>query len=128
MVGRYRRTHKAVTQGGIPAFVVETTGAKTGQPRRILLGHLDEPEGSYLVMASLGGAARNPAWLYNLRARPEATIEYPDGRRLAVRAETLQGEDLERAWKRMAVDAPEYDSYRSKTDRQIAVLRLTPVA
>jgi deazaflavin-dependent oxidoreductase (nitroreductase family) len=70
------------------------------------------------------GASRHPAWLHNLARQSDAVIEFDDGRRLDVRAETLEGEELETAWARIAVDAPEYVKYRSKTDRHIPVIRL----
>ena len=89
-----------------------------------MLGYVEEPEGTWLVVASLAGAARNPAWLYNLAHRPEATVEFGDGRRVAVRAETLDGADLGSAWARITVDAPEFVRYRSKTDRDLPVIRL----
>lgn len=128
VVRQFRRNREARTQGGLHAFLLETTGARTGQPRQAVLGYLEEPDGSYLVIASAVGAAHNPGWLHNLAARPEATVEFGDGRRLAVHASTLAGEELERAWARIAVDAPEYVRYRSKTDREIAVVRLRPTA
>jgi deazaflavin-dependent oxidoreductase (nitroreductase family) len=76
------------------------------------------------VVASLAGAARHPSWLYNLAREPRASIEFGDGRRVDVVAETLGGADLTAAWKRLAIEAPEYDRYRSKTDRAIPVVRL----
>lgn len=104
--------------------MLETIGAKTGEPRTALLGYIEELHGSWLVIASLAGAARHPGWLHNLASHPEAMIEFGDGSRVAVRAETLVGEELEAAWARIAVDAPEYVKYRSKTDREIPVIRL----
>jgi deazaflavin-dependent oxidoreductase (nitroreductase family) len=89
-----------------------------------MLGYLEQSEDSWLVIASLVGAARHPGWLHNLAGQPEATIEFGDGRRVPVRAETLVGSDFEAAWQRIAVEAPEYVKYRSKTDREIPVIRL----
>lgn len=105
-------------------MVLETTGARTGEPRTAMLGYLEESGGSWLVIASLAGAARNPAWLHNLASHPEATIEFGDGRRVPVRAETPDARGLETAWARIAVEAPEYGKYRAKTDREIPVIRL----
>jgi len=122
-LGLFRRG-RARTQGGVHTVLLETRGAKSGELRRALLGFLDEEGGSWLVIASLAGAARNPQWLHNLAARPEATLELEDGRRVSVRAESLDGQDLEAAWARIAVEAPEYVKYRSKTDREIPIVRL----
>jgi len=121
---RQFKRHEMRTAGGIAALLLETVGAKSGQPRKAVLGYLDEGGGSWLVIASTAGASYHPAWLYNLAKQPDATIEFDDGRRIPVRAETLEGQELEAAWARIAKDAPEYAAYRSKTDRDIPVLRL----
>jgi len=112
------------TQGGLPTLLLETRGAKSGQSRHAALGYLEEGSGSWLVIASMGGAARHPAWLYNLAKQPEATIEFDGVSRVPVRAESLEEPQLEEAWTRIAEEAPEYVKYRSKTDRVIPVLRL----
>jgi len=124
MVRMFRRRGGASTQGGLHTFVLETTGAKSGQVRNAVLGYIEEAPGTWLVIASAVGASRHPAWLHNLAKRPEATVEFGDGRRVDVRAESLEGAELERAWERIAAEAPEYMKYRSKTDRDIPVVRL----
>jgi deazaflavin-dependent oxidoreductase (nitroreductase family) len=124
MVLRQFRRSGMRTGGGISTLLLETLGAKSGRPRHAVLGYIDEGGGSWLVIASSAGAAWHPAWLYNLADQPEATIEFDDGRRVPVRAETLDGPQAEAAWTRIATDAPEYVRYRSKTDRDIPVLRL----
>jgi deazaflavin-dependent oxidoreductase (nitroreductase family) len=121
----FRTNGGATTSGGLHALILETIGAKTGQTRTAQLGYLEEPVDSWLVIASLIGAARNPGWLHNLAKNPDATIEFGDGTRVPVSAETLHGSDLDDAWVRIATDAPEYVKYRSKTDRELAVVRLT---
>jgi len=118
-----RRPNK--TSGGIPTLLLETRGAKSGKPRYAMLGYLEDGASAWLVMASAIGAKSNPAWLHNLAREPRATIEFFGGRRLEVDAETLAGAELEPAWKRLETEAPEYPRYLSKTDRQIAVVRLT---
>jgi deazaflavin-dependent oxidoreductase (nitroreductase family) len=122
-LGQFRRTHGGRSRGGLYGLILETIGARSGEPRTAALGYLEEPD-SWLVIASLAGAARNPGWLYNLAKNPDATIELGDGSRIPVRAETLEGEELAAAWERIAVDAPEYAKYRLKTDREIPVVRL----
>ncbi len=44
--------------------------------------------------------------------------------RVDVQAESVAGDDLVAAWARIEREAPEYAGYRSKTDREIAVVRL----
>ena len=109
---------------GMPTLLLETRGARSGRTRRATLGYMEQGPGSWVVIASLGGAARNPAWLHNLAKDPDATIELGDGRRIRVKAETLAGPELDAAWHRIAAEAPLYDQYRSKTDREISLVRL----
>jgi deazaflavin-dependent oxidoreductase (nitroreductase family) len=123
-VRRQFRRGTLLTQGGIPTLMLETTGAKSGLPRQAALGYLEDGSGSWIVIASMAGASYHPAWLHNLAKDPDATIEFKDRPRIPVRAEALQGAELEAAWARIARDAPEYVKYRSKTDRELVVVRL----
>jgi len=125
MVRGFRRRGGRRTQGGVHALLLETIGARSGEVRHAMLGYIEEGADSWLVIASLAGAARHPAWLYNLARNPEAVIEFGDSRRVPVRAETIEGDDeLAVAWRRIGSEAAEYLSYRSKTDRTIPVVRL----
>ena len=112
------------TAGGIHAFVLETTGAKSGLQRHAVLGYLQDGPDAWLVIASKGGAPSNPAWVHNLAAHPEATVVLADGRRVRVRGVRLGGSELEHAWQRAAREAPEYPAYRSRTEREIPIFRL----
>lgn len=120
----WERPGELWTAGGLHAFVVETMGARSGQPRRAVLGYVDDGPDGWLVMGSKGGAPRNPAWVHNLAAHPEATVVLADGRRVPVRAHRLEGAELDRAWARVADEAPEYEAYRSRTEREIPIIRL----
>jgi F420H(2)-dependent quinone reductase len=91
---------------------------------RLCFGFVEDPTEGWMVIASAVGAARHPEWLYNLARQPDVTIEFEDGRRIPVHAETLEGDELVAAWDQIGLDAPEYLGYRSKTDREIAVIRL----
>ena len=120
----FRRSGGGQTQGGAPTLMLESIGARTGQPRVAMLGYVEDGPSAWLVIASLAGSARNPAWLHNLARTPQATIELADRRRLAVTAETLAGPELDAAWEKVGRDAPEYTKYLAVTDRQMAIVRL----
>ena len=122
--GMFRRRPNK-TGGGIQTLLLETKGAKSGKTRSAILGYLEEGASAWLVIASLGGAARQPGWMYNLAKEPHATVEFYGGRRIDVEARTLSGADREAAWTRISSEAPEYAKYLEKTDREIPVLRLT---
>ena len=120
----WERPGELWTGGGLHSFVLETIGARTGLVRRAVLGYLEEGTDGWLVIGSFGGSPTNPAWVANLAAQPEATVVLADGMRVAVRAARLAGEELDRAWERIAEEAPEYPVYRSRTTRDIPVIRL----
>jgi deazaflavin-dependent oxidoreductase (nitroreductase family) len=124
MMLRSFRRGGARTQGGVETLMLETVGARSGQPRQSVLGFLPDGDDAWLVIASLAGTARNPAWLHNLAAQPEAVIQLEDGRRIAISAETLEGADLAAAWQPLERAAPEFPKYRTKTDREISIVRL----
>jgi deazaflavin-dependent oxidoreductase (nitroreductase family) len=124
MVRRFRRGAVQSTRG-MKNLLLETSGAKSGTPRPVILGYLPEGENAWLIVASVAGSSRQPDWLYNLAAHPGSTIEFPDGQRVEVRAATLEGTDAEAAWERIRREAPAYYAYRSKTDREIPIVHLT---
>ncbi|GAA3704758.1 nitroreductase/quinone reductase family protein [Terrabacter ginsenosidimutans] len=78
----------------VPVGMLTTTGARSGQPRTVplMLAPLEEGWG---VIASHYGSERPPAWYFNLRAHPGATLEV-DGIVHRVRAVQVQGPDRER--------------------------------
>ena len=124
LVGWMYRRGIGQSAGGTPTLLLETQGAKSGQRREAILGYFAEPPDAWLIVASVGGTSWNPAWLHNLAKHPDATIELADGTRIPVRAEMPKGTDLDAAWKRIEVEAHQYSDYRTKTDREIAVVRL----
>jgi len=124
MMLRSFRKGGARTQGGIETLMLETVGARTGQLRQSILGFLPDGDDAWLVIASVAGAARNPGWLHNLAAQPHAIVQFEGGERVEVRAESLDGADLAAAWQRLEREAPEYPKYRTKTDRDVAIVRL----
>lgn len=92
--------------------------------RRAILGYLEDGPNAWLVIGSKGGAPTNPAWVHNIADEPSATIVMADGTRVPATGERLSGDDEQRAWARIAVEAPEYVPYRSRTQRQIPIIRL----
>jgi len=56
---------------GIPIIVITTRGNKTGKLRKTALMRV-EHNGEYALIGSLGGAPKNPVWVYNLEADPTA--------------------------------------------------------
>ncbi len=61
---------------GMPIILLTTIGAKTGKLRKTPLMRV-EHDGEYAVVASLGGAPKNPVWYYNVAKNPR--VELQDG-------------------------------------------------
>ena len=114
---------KGTTMRGMPVIVLTSRGAKTGKLRKTALMRV-EHEGQYAVIGSLGGAPKNPVWVYNVRAEPH--VELQDGAdKHDYLARELSGEERELWWKRAVAAYPSYADYQRKTTREIPVFVLT---
>lgn len=109
-----------------PTLVLTTVGAKTGRKRDAHLTSFPDG-GGWLVVASKGGSPTHPAWYLNMAAHPDEIWAQLGSRRTAVRAETLKGDQRAKAWRRIVSEFSNYGEYEKKTDREIPVVRLTPV-
>ena len=110
-----------------PMLLLHSMGAKTGQLRMNSLAYFRDGN-DYLVVASNGGAPRNPAWYHNLRAHPETEINLGP-KRIRVRAEAVLPDDPDYARLFALCDGRNrgiYGTYQRKTRRPIPVVRLTP--
>jgi deazaflavin-dependent oxidoreductase (nitroreductase family) len=87
--------------------------------------YLEDGEG-LVVVASVGGTPKHPAWYWNLKANPEARVQIKD-RTLRVRAEEARGEEKRRLWARLVEMYPPYEDYQRRTEREIPVVVLRPV-
>ncbi len=126
-VDRYERSGgtEGTQNQGKPVIVLTSVGARTGKLRKTPLMRV-EHDGEYGVVASLGGAPRNPVWYYNLTANPH--VELQDGPvKKDYRAREVHGEEYA-AWFARAVAAwPDYAEYQKKTTRTMPIFVLTPL-
>jgi deazaflavin-dependent oxidoreductase (nitroreductase family) len=110
---------------GKPVILLTTIGAKSGKIRKTPLMRV-EHDGEYAVVASLGGAPKNPVWYYNIKAHPQVELQDSDVNKDYDAREVFGDEKA--AWWERAVEAwPDYAEYQTKTDRQIPVFVLTPI-
>ena len=108
---------------GLPVVVLTSVGAKSGKLRKTPLMRV-EHAGEYVVVGSLGGAAKNPVWVYNVRANP--LVELQDGaEKHDYRARELDGDERAVWWERAVEAFPNYAGYQRKTSRTIPVFLLT---
>jgi len=59
---------------GRPVIVLTSVGARTGKIRKTPLMRV-EHDGVYAVVASLGGAPKNPVWYHNLKNNPHVELQ-----------------------------------------------------
>ncbi|MGK2948527.1 MAG: nitroreductase family deazaflavin-dependent oxidoreductase [Acidimicrobiales bacterium] len=111
----------------MPVVELTTTGAKSGQPRTVLLtSPLQEGE-AYVVVASRGGDDRHPAWFHNLRANPEVQVSIKGGPKEPMQARVATADERQRLWPRVTADHANYAGYQRKTEREIPLVFLEPV-
>lgn len=111
---------------GMPVVLLTTIGAKTGKLRKTPLMRV-EHDGHYAIVASLGGAPKNPVWYYNVVKNPR--VELQDGTVTGdYEAREVFGDEKARWWERAVAAYPDYADYQQKTERQIPVFVLTPVS
>jgi deazaflavin-dependent oxidoreductase (nitroreductase family) len=129
-VSRYRKnaTAEPRTFRGFPTVLVTTVGAKTGVERTHVLGGFKDKDDSWLIIASNGGAAAHPQWFINLAKNPDKVWLEVGNTKFHVRPVELKGAEYEDAYARIAAAAPGYGKYRKVTDREIPVIRLSPIS
>ena len=112
------------TMRGMPVVLLTTRGRKSGKLRKTPLMRV-EHNGEYAIVASLGGAPKNPVWYYNVVADPH--VELQDGTaRQDMTAREVTGDEKAVWWERAVAAYPDYADYQTKTDRQIPVFVLSP--
>ena len=110
---------------GRPVILLTTIGAKTGKVRKTPLMRV-EHDGEYAIVASLGGAPKNPVWYYNVKAHPR--VELQDGTNSGdYEAREVFGDEKVAWWERAVAAWPDYAEYQTKTERQIPVFVLSRV-
>ncbi|HEY3523040.1 MAG TPA: nitroreductase family deazaflavin-dependent oxidoreductase [Candidatus Limnocylindrales bacterium] len=109
---------------GHPLMLMTATGARSGDRRQAILTY-SRQDGVYVVAGTAGGSPRTPAWIANVRANPDVTIEIGT-RRFGARAEPIEGADRDAAWDEHVRQLPWFAPYPEQTGRVIPMIRLTP--
>ena len=107
------------------ALRLTTTGRRTGEPRRVILGYYEEGQ-NLVSMAMNGWGPAEPAWWLNLQAEPHALVELAGGVRLEVVGRRAVGEERERLWQRWRELDKNLDGYAARRPRETAVVVLEP--
>jgi deazaflavin-dependent oxidoreductase (nitroreductase family) len=105
----------------MPILELVTTGHRSGDPKSILVTYI-AVDGDFAIAGSNSGAARDPAWIENLRAHPGARVR-EDGKWREVRARFLDGRERTDLWEKFKT-FPDYARYEQMTERVIPVVVL----
>lgn len=122
---------------GLPVLLLETVGRKSGERRETALTYMpyadaarrgEGAEGGassdgFVVIASVLGEPRHPAWYLNLSADPKIAVTV-GAKRIAVEARDAEGDEREAIWNDLIKLSPGYADYRTRTDRRIPVVVL----
>src|SRR5262245_50157142 len=108
-----------------PLLLLTTTGAKSGKTYTNPLAYTKDGD-RFVVIASFGGAPKNPSWYNNLVAHPEVTVEV-GSERFKAKATVTTGEERQRLYDQQAKQIPAFAEYAKKTTRQIPVIVLTRI-
>ncbi|MBD3923874.1 nitroreductase family deazaflavin-dependent oxidoreductase [Nocardioides cavernae] len=111
-------------QNGWGALRLTTTGRRTGQPREVVVGYVEDGD-NLVTMAMNGWGAAEPGWWLNLQAHPDATAQTKDGAR-PVRGRRAQGPERERLWARWSEIDKDLDAYAARRPHETAVVVLEP--
>ena len=107
-----------------PTAVLETTGAKSGAPRRNAIIYFHDGD-RVTIAASNAGSSRDPSWFHNLRAHPDVVFGG-----IAMRATVVDDEtERSRLWQLADNVFPAFANYRTdaaKVNRMIPIVQLTP--
>jgi deazaflavin-dependent oxidoreductase (nitroreductase family) len=128
LIADLRANGGRVSQGplaGDSLLVLYTTGAKSGERRRSILNYHKAGD-AYVVAGTAGGRPTNPAWVANIAANPDVTIEVGN-KELDATATVLTGADRDRAWAAHVAHAPRFADYeKSVTARTIPMVKISP--
>ena len=105
---------------GLPVIIVTNRGSKTGAIRKTPL--MRAMDGSnYILVASQGGAPKNPRWYANLKAEPNVEIR-DETQTHSIRVREVEDSvERKRLWDIAVAAYPPYQEYQDKTDRVIPV-------
>lgn len=111
---------------GLPVLMLTTTGARTGQRRKMPL--IGIPVGEDLaVIGSNYGQKNTPGWVYNLEAEPAAIVEYRNSS-LGVVARRADEVEADRVFDLGQTVYPGYAKYRMRANHRVIRVFVLEVA
>ncbi len=108
----------------VPAMLLTTTGAKSGQPRTLPLLYVTDGD-RLILMASNYGGKSHPAWYRNLVANPKVEVLAGKHSGTYTASQIMDPAERERAWALALELYAGYGDYQKRAgDRTIPLVRL----
>ena len=125
----YRRTDGRVGHrlAGPPSLLLHTTGRRSGLRRTAVLVYARDGS-DFVVVASNDGQDHHPAWLLNILADPDVTVQVARRSARGRARVILPGDpDYARLWALVnKVNHRRYEGYQRRTTRPIPLIGVTP--
>mgnify|MGYP001156821614 FL=1 len=111
---------------GLPCIIITHRGWKTGAIRKTPVMTVQDGA-NYVLVASIGGAPKNPLWYYNLKKNPLVEIrDRTNVYNMKVR-EVHDREERQRVWHLAVLAYSPYKDYQERTERIIPVFIAEPL-
>jgi len=126
----YRRTNGRLGHGliGLPTLLLTVPGRRTGIPRTVGLVYAWDGDTFVVSSGASAKAGQEPAWVGNVRAHPEVTLQvWRD--HLTARALVLEPDDARYAtgWARIVALSPgRFQGYRASAGQPLPIVVLRP--
>ena len=106
-------------------LMLTTVERSSGQERTTPVLYLRDGA-DWIVVASNGGADREPGWWLNLQAGSPGKVAV-NGTTTPVTGTEIEDPERARVYQRLLSEVFDYDTYQAKVSRRLAVVRLSPV-
>ncbi len=109
----------------MPCIIVTHQGQRSGGIRKIPLMRV-KVDDDYVLIGSMGGQPKNPAWVYNLRANGDVEIRDETHVARYTVSEVSDEATRQKLWDAAVEAYPPYTDYQAKTSRKIPVFVAKP--
>ena len=113
------------SMGKFKVLILTTKGRKSGKILSNPVGYFEQA-GKYIIVASNGGADKNPSWYYNIKGNPNDVTIQVNEKIMKVTPEIVLGEQRKPVYEWIASIAPNFGDYEKRTTREIPLVFLEP--
>jgi len=113
---------------GMPMLALTMVGRKSGEKRTTMLSSPLQRGETIVVVASRGGSDLHPDWYLNLVAEPRVEVDFRGRGVRRMRAHVADAAERAELWPLVTRDHANYAAYQRRTEREIPLVLLEPVA